>query len=144
MLYRAQVVLDLLQQGNVTTLEQPERSPDCNNTEHIWDELDRAITSLDNLRQNLGELCQALLDECPEIPVECLPCLVISMARNLAAIIAARGRNTRYWPGMHKTVQAGSIMQKLSLFDQIYHNYHPMTFRYTHAANFSNINKCHH
>ena len=35
-------------------------------------------------------------------------------------------------------------MQKSSLFDQIYHKYLPMTFKYAHAADFSNINKCHH
>ena len=35
-------------------------------------------------------------------------------------------------------------MQKSSLFDQIYHNYRPMTFEYAHATNLSNINKYHH
>ena len=35
-------------------------------------------------------------------------------------------------------------MQKSSLVDQIYLNQHPMTFRYAHAANVSNTDKCHH
>ena len=37
--HRARVVLDFLQQGNVTKMEQPPRSPDCNPIEHLWDEL---------------------------------------------------------------------------------------------------------
>ena len=35
--HRARVVLDFLQQGNVTKMEQPPRSPDCNPIEHLWD-----------------------------------------------------------------------------------------------------------
>ena len=46
--HRARVVLDFLQQGNVTKMEQPPRSPDCNPIEHLWDELGRAISSMDN------------------------------------------------------------------------------------------------
>ena len=59
----ARVVLDFLQQGNVTKMEQPPRSPDCNPIEHLWDELGRAISSMDNPPQNLDELRQALLDK---------------------------------------------------------------------------------
>ena len=60
--HHARVVLDFLQQGNVTKKEQPPRSPDCNPIEHLWDELGRAISSMDNPPQNLDELRQALLD----------------------------------------------------------------------------------
>ena len=91
---RAWVVLDFLQQGNVTKMEQPARSPDCNPIEHIWDELGRAITGMYNLPHNLGEPHQALLYEWAEIPVECLQRFVASMPWRLAAIIAARGGNT--------------------------------------------------
>ena len=95
--HRARVVLDFLQQGNVTKMEQPPRSPDCNPIEHLWDELGRAISSMDNPPQNLDELHQALLDKWAQIPVQRLQRLVASMPRRLAAIIAARGGNTRYW-----------------------------------------------
>ena len=53
--HRARVVFDDLQQGNVTEMEQPPRSPDCNPIE-LWDELGRAISSMDNPPQNLDEL----------------------------------------------------------------------------------------
>ena len=101
--HHARVVLDFLQHGNVTKMEQPPRSPDCNPIEHLWDELGRAISSMDNPPQNLDELRQALLDKWAQIPVQRLQRLVASMPRRLAAIIAARGGNTRYWPGTHKT-----------------------------------------
>ena len=110
--HRARVVLDFLQQGNFTKMEQPPRSPDCNPIEHIWDELGRAISSMDNPPQNLDELRQALLDKWAQIPVQRLQCLVASMPRRLEAIIAARGGNTRYWPGTHKTRPPGSVTKK--------------------------------
>ena len=68
--HRDRVVLDFLQQGNVTEMEQPARSPDCNPIEHICDEFGHAITSMDNPPQNLGELRQAMLDKWSEIPKE--------------------------------------------------------------------------
>ena len=110
--HRANVVLDFLQQGNVTKMEQPPRSPDCNPIKHLWDELGRAISSMDNTPQNLDELRQVLLDKWAQIPVQRLQCLVASMPRRLAAIIAARGGNTRYWPGTHKTRPPGSVTKK--------------------------------
>ena len=111
--HRARVVLDFLQQGNVTKMEQPPRSPECNPIEHLWDELGRAISSMDNPPQNLDELRQALLDKWAQIPVQRLQRLVASMPRRLAAIIAARGGNTRYWPGTHKTIPPGSVTKKI-------------------------------
>ena len=69
--HRARVVLDFLQQGNVTKMEQPPRSPDCNPIEHLWDELGRAISSMDNPPQNLDELRQALLDKCTTPSAPC-------------------------------------------------------------------------
>ena len=111
--HRARVVLDFLQQGNVTKMEQPPRSPDCNPKEHLWDELGRAISSMDNPPQNLDELRQALLDKWAQIPVQHLQRLVASMPRRLAAIIAARGGNTLYWPGTHKTRPPGRVTKKI-------------------------------
>ena len=95
-------------------MEQPPRSPDCNPIEHIWDELGRAISSVGNPPQNLDELRQALLDKCVQITVQRLQRLVASMPRRLAAIIAARGGNTRYWHGTHKTRPPGSVTKKIS------------------------------
>ena len=67
--HHARIVLAFLQQGHVTKMEQPPRSPDCNPIEHLWDEFGRAISSMDNPPQNLDELRQALLDKWAQIPV---------------------------------------------------------------------------
>ena len=111
--HRSRVVLDFLQQGNVTKMEETLRSPDCNPIKHLWDELGRAISSMDNPPQNLDELCQALLDKWAQIPVQRLQRLVASLPRRLAAIIAARGGNTRYWPGTHITRPPSSVTKKI-------------------------------
>ena len=143
--HHAQVVLDFLQQANVTMMEQPARYPHCNPIEYIWDELGSAITSMDNLPQNLGELCQALLDKWAEIPVECLQRLVASMPQRLVVIIAARCGNTWYWPGKQKTTQQAALWKKIKFVWPDLPNLpsHDI-YRYAHAANFSNINKCYH
>ena len=47
-------------------------------------------------------------------------------------------------PTYTKQHQQAVSYKNSSLFDQIYHDYHPMTFRYAHAANFADITKCHH
>ena len=66
--HHVRVVTAYLQQGDITKMDQPSRSPDCN----LWDEL-------------------------AEIPVERLHGLVTSMLRRLAAIIRAIGGSTQYW-----------------------------------------------
>ena len=45
--HHACVVLDFLQQGNVTKIEQPAISPNCNPIEHIWYELGHAISRME-------------------------------------------------------------------------------------------------
>ena len=42
------IALDFLKQSDVTKMEQPAWSPDCNPVEHIWDELGHANTSMDS------------------------------------------------------------------------------------------------
>ena len=66
--HHVRVVTAYLQQGDITKMDQPSRSPDCN----LWDEL-------------------------TEIHVERLHGLVTSMLRRLAPIIRAIGGSTQYW-----------------------------------------------
>ena len=135
--HRARVVLDFIQQGNVTKMEQPPRSPDCDPIEHLWDELGRAISSMDNPPQNLDELHQALLDKWAQIPVQCI--------QRLVQVCLDDWRRLSPWEAgipdidlahTKRDHQAAS-RKKSSLFDQIYHNYLPVTFRYAHSANHS-------
>ena len=125
-------------------MEQPAGSPDGNPLKHNWNELGRAVSNMDNPPQNLVELRLAILDKGAEILIECLQGLVASMTQRIVAIIAARGGNARYWPAYTKPHYWAASYKKSNLFDQIYHNYYPVTLRYARAVNFSNINKCHH
>ena len=83
--HRARVVLDFLQQRNISKMEQPARSPNCNPIKHIWGELGRVITSMDTS-----------MDKWAEIHVERLQPLVVSVPRHLVAIIAATGGNSPF------------------------------------------------
>ena len=116
--HRAQIVLDSLQQGNVTKTEQPAWSPDSIPIEHILDELGSPITSMDNPSQNLNELRQALSYKWAKIPVERLRPLVASTPRRLAAILAVRGGNSRNWPGVPPWIDSliESLQGRLKIF----------------------------
>ena len=46
--HHPRVVLDLLQQGKTTDIEQPERLPDCKPIKHISDESGHATASMEN------------------------------------------------------------------------------------------------
>ena len=134
------VVLDFLQQVNVTKMERPPRSPDCNPIEYLWDELDRAISSMDNPPQNFDELRQALLDRWAQIPVQRLQRPVAS-TKYASTTSGDYRRERREYPILTWHTQNETTRQrhekKSSLFDQIYHNYLPVTFRYAHSANYS-------
>ena len=94
--HRARVVTQYLTQVGVNKMQQPAKSPDCNPIEHLWDELGRAVNNMDHPPQNLDQLRLALVQKWNEIPVERLQRLIASMPRRLAAIVQARGGNTRY------------------------------------------------
>ena len=107
----------------VTKMEEPERSPDCNPIKHIWDELGRAITSMDNPSQNLDELRQALLDKWAEIPVERLQLLAANMPRRLAAIITTRYITmTSQWARWRLKSPASGLFTQLFIQVQIKEN----------------------
>ena len=71
--HRSRVVTDYMQQEDITKMDQPVQSPDCNHIEHLWDESGCTIDNMDHPTHNLNELRQALLDQWTNIPVE-RPC----------------------------------------------------------------------
>ena len=79
--YHASVFTAYVQQEDITKMDQPSRSPDCNPIEHLLDALGHAVNRMDNPPQTVNELRQALLDKRAEIPVEGLQGLVTSMPR---------------------------------------------------------------
>ena len=130
--HRARVVLDFLQQANVTKMEQPPRSPDCNPIEHLWDELDRAISSMDNPPQNLDVLRQALLDKWAPLA----PCSKYASTTSGDYRRERRECTILTWHTQNETTRQRHE-KKSSSFDQIYHNYLPVTLRYAHSGNYS-------
>ena len=94
--HRARTVRDFLRAQDVTCMDQPPMSPDCNPIEHLWDEMGRAVARMDRQPRNLQELRQALLQSWEDIPVKRLRNLVDSMPRRLAALRLNRGGPTRY------------------------------------------------
>ena len=81
---------------------QPERksdprsckSPDLNPIEHLWDDLDRRVRSLQPAPQALQELQQALEQEWGRIPLDRIRRLIESMPRRVRAVLQANGGTT--------------------------------------------------
>ena len=115
-------------------MEQPAKSPDCNPVEHIFDEWDQAIISVDNSPHNIGQ--KSMKTACNASQKECHDAL-----RRLSQLEAGMPDTVSVYT---KPYQQAASYKNSRLFEQIYYNYPPMTFRYAHAANFSNINKSNH
>ena len=74
----------------------PQRGPDLNCIEHLWDLIGRRLHNRQHQPQTLQELEVALLEEWRVIPQETIRRLIRSMSRRCQAVIRARGGNTRY------------------------------------------------
>ena len=106
--HRDRVVLDFFQQGNVTKMEQPARSPDCSHIFSMnWAVQSPVCTTRPRILVSYAKPCSINRED----PVERLQHPAASKPQRPAAIIAARGENTWYWPGIHKTTPTGCIMQ---------------------------------
>ena len=70
-------------------LEWPAQSPDLNPIEHLWDEMERAVYSMDVPWSNLQQLRDAIESAWTNIPVERLtPC---RMPQIIQAVLEAKG-----------------------------------------------------
>lgn len=92
----ARVVQNYLQEVEITTLAWPPRSPDQNPIEHLWDHMGRQVRSLPHPPENLNELSLRLTEIWNQIDQDIIRNLISSMPRRCAAVIQARGGNTRY------------------------------------------------
>ena len=110
--YHPRVVLDLLQQGSITKMEQPARSPECNPINIFrmnWAMQPPLLTTSPRILVSSARPCW--IYKCAEIRVEYPQHFVAGMPLRLAAIIAARCGNTQYWPSIHETTPTGSNIQ---------------------------------
>jgi transposase len=90
-------VRDFLQDRIVSVLPRPEKSPDLNPNEHVWDLLDWRVRARAIPPRNVRELAGALLEEWGNISLQELANLVQSMRRKCTAVLKAAGGHTRYW-----------------------------------------------
>ena len=72
----------------------PPQSPDLNVIEHLWDEIDRRIdrTGVNTIEQLKVQIVKTWESIDPSITKK----LVELMPRRLAAVVKAKGQNTRY------------------------------------------------
>uniref|UniRef100_A0A8C7K8B0 Transposase n=1 Tax=Oncorhynchus kisutch TaxID=8019 RepID=A0A8C7K8B0_ONCKI len=94
--HTAHSVRDFLQDRNVSALPWPEKSPDLNPIEHVWDLLDRRVRARAIPPRNVQELASALVEEWGSISQQELANLIQSMRRRCTALLNAAGGHTRY------------------------------------------------
>jgi len=94
--HRAMVTNRYLQDATIVRMDWPARSPDLNPIEHVWDMLQKAISSRPVKPTTVQELRRALLEEWVRIPQISIRRLVSSMRRRYQAVINANGHHTRY------------------------------------------------
>ncbi|GBO18416.1 Transposable element Tcb2 transposase [Araneus ventricosus] len=82
--------------SDFSVMNWPPRTPDLNSIEHLWDILEKGVKAHHTTPATLTELWTALADIWQAIPVERFRKLVESMPRRVAAVIKARGGQTRY------------------------------------------------
>ena len=89
-------VRDFLQDRNISVLPWPEKSPNLNPIEHVWDLLDRRVRARAISPRNFRELAGALVEEWGNLSQQELANLVQSMRRRCTAVLNEAGGHTRY------------------------------------------------
>jgi len=83
----------------LTVLPWPPNSPDLNIIEHCWNELKRRIYRRSRHPTTLGALVDAAKGEWVDVEQDFVETLYESMPRRMAAVIKAKGGNTKYSEG---------------------------------------------
>ena len=92
--HTSKLVKGWLSSKKIKVLDWPAQSPDLNPIEHLWAEVKCRIGRYKN--SNKAELFQILTEEWKKIPYDYITQLIESMPRRCAAVIAAKGMNTKY------------------------------------------------
>ena len=94
--HTSKVTKEFFAKRRIKVLDWAPSSPDMNIIEHVWDQIDHLVRSCNPLPCNRDELWEALQEEWENFPQEALDKLYKSMPCHVAALIAARGGNTKY------------------------------------------------
>ncbi|EFN61756.1 Transposable element Tc1 transposase, partial [Camponotus floridanus] len=84
-----------LQEHNITLLDHLANSPDLNQIEHIWDEMERRLRRREQQSQNFNDLAEILKQIWNEIPQDLIR-RCINMRERLQAVIKQKGSKTQY------------------------------------------------
>ncbi|GFV77582.1 transposable element Tcb2 transposase [Trichonephila clavipes] len=86
----------LLESEDIERMDWPERSPDLNPIEHVWDFLGRSLAARTLPPVTIRELRLALQDEWADMPQQLIDTLIISMGRRCETCLAVRGDHIPY------------------------------------------------
>ena len=83
-----------MREFGVDELDWPAQSPDLNQKEHLWDELERRLRARPSRTTSVCDLTNTLLEEWLKNPINTLLNLVESLPKRVEAVIAAKGGPT--------------------------------------------------
>jgi transposase len=84
------------EENGIQVLDWPPQSPDLNPIEHLWAHLKRRLAEYDTEPSGMIELWERVQVEWNKIPQQVCMDLIESMPRRIAAVLKAKGGNTKY------------------------------------------------
>ena len=92
--HTARIVKEWVANNQLPVMEWPAQSPDLNIIEQVWSELERRLA--DRRPKNKEDLIAMATQEWDLIPKEAVQKLINSIPDRIAAVIRAKGGNTKY------------------------------------------------
>ncbi|GFS72196.1 transposable element Tc1 transposase [Trichonephila clavipes] len=94
--HRTVAAEQLLASEDIERMDWPERSPDLNPIEHVWDFLGRRLAARTLPPVTIRDLRLALQDEWAAMPQQLIDTLILSMGRRCETCLAVRGDHIPY------------------------------------------------
>ncbi|GFX59135.1 transposable element Tcb2 transposase [Trichonephila clavipes] len=94
--HRTVAAEQLLESEDIERMDWPERFPDLNPIEHVWDFLGRRLADRTLPPVTIQELRLALQDEWAAMPQQLIDTLILSMGRRCETCLAVRGDHIPY------------------------------------------------
>lgn len=85
-----------LEESGIDVLPWPAQSADLNPIEHVWNYLKVQIGARERRPTSIHELWNVVLEEWEKVPLDFIRKLIESMPRRVAAVLKAKGGQTKY------------------------------------------------